>query len=207
MKKILHNIHHYLSTKRLMVSLLLLPSLILAQTFSTSVLRSGFSGSYGSDTGDLDGDNDIDIVAVGMNPTTIRWFENDGNSNPSFQDNGGFPYGSSNPGPSSAKIVDLDGDGDNDIIVCMYYSNAIYWYENNGASNPSFSLNVLGSSANSYQCDAGDLDGDGDVDVMCATSTINVELFINNGALTLLYLKIYKCRHGYFQYAIWRYRW
>ena len=117
MKKILHNIHHYLSTKWLAV-FLLLPSLILAQTFSTSVLKSGLSSSYGSDTGDLDGDNDIDIVAVGMSSTIVRWFENDGNSNPSFQENGGFSF-SSYTGPSSAKIADLDGDGDNDIIVSM----------------------------------------------------------------------------------------
>ena len=130
MKKILHNIHHYLSTKRLMVTLLLLPSLILAQTFSTSVLRSSFSGSYGSDTGDLDGDNDIDIVVIGRDAGgTIRWLENDGNSNPSFQDNGGFTY-SSTDGPTSANIVDLDGDGDNDILVAGQRSQNVVWFEN-----------------------------------------------------------------------------
>ena len=60
-----------------------------------------------------------------MNPTTIRWLENDGNSNPSFQDNGGFTYSSSD-GPTSAKIIDLDGDGDNDIIVSMYNGSRIF---------------------------------------------------------------------------------
>ena len=182
MKKILLNTYHHASTKWLAV-FLLLPSLILAQTFSTSVLKSSVTGSYGSDTGDLDGDNDIDIVVVGRDAGgTIRWLENDGNSNPSFQDNGGFTY-SSGDGPTSAKIIDLDGDGDNDIIVTMYNGSRIVWFENNGASDPSFSLNVLGSLAGSYQCDAGDLDGDGDVDVMCASySNTNMGLFINNGA-------------------------
>ena len=182
MKKILLNTYHYASTKWLVV-FLLLPSLILAQTFSTSVLKSSVTGSYYSETGDLDGDNDIDIVVIGRDGSgTVRWLENDGNSNPSFQDNGGFTY-SSGDGPTSAKIVDLDGDGDNDIIVTMFNGSRIVWYENNGASDPSFSLNTFSGSIKSYQCDAGDLDGDGDVDVLCSSNyNSNMRLYLNNGA-------------------------
>ena len=38
----------------------------------------------------------------------------------------------------SVKIADLDGDGDLDIIGVSEADDALSWYENDGAANPTF---------------------------------------------------------------------
>ena len=69
-------------------------------------------------------------------------------------------------GASSLYAVDLDNDGDIDVISNAMYENKVYWFENNGASDPSFSTNTLASTTSApggiY---AVDVDGDGDIDL------------------------------------------
>ena len=40
----------------------------------------------------------------------------------------------------SVYLADLDNDGDMDIISASQLDDAIAWYENNGAANPSFTV-------------------------------------------------------------------
>ena len=101
--------------------------------------------------GDLDRDGDVDVVVVDEDIGLSLWFENtDGLGN----------FGSGNSMPAvghNVRIVDVDGDGDGDVV------GANRWWEN---------LDGLGSFAASSNffiledLTLADLDGDGDLDAV-----------------------------------------
>jgi|GEM_PF-1211126 len=77
----------------------------------------------------------------------------------------------SSDGANNIFSIDLDGDGDIDLLCTASNDDEISWWENDG--NGSFIKNVISSSfdgANSVH--AIDVDGDGDIDV-CGTASID----------------------------------
>ena len=76
--------------------------------------------------------------------------------------------------------VDLDLDGDMDIIAGIYYDQDLVWFENNGSQ--SFTKRTvdgsLGGNANSVL--AVDLDGDNDLDIVCGTYSSSVLFWFEN---------------------------
>lgn len=86
---------------------------------------SGISGN--STPVDLTQDGDFDILAASEKEDTIEWFSCLGNT-------GGF-YSSqvistSQDKPTAIATVDLDGDGDQDILCVSKENNQIVWFEN-----------------------------------------------------------------------------
>ncbi len=72
--------------------------------------------------------------------------------------------------PRAVFSVDMDGDGDADVLSASDGDDTIAWYENDGDGN--FMPHTITSSApNALSVYAADLDGDGDMDVL-ATSYI-----------------------------------
>ncbi len=77
--------------------------------------------------GDPDGDGDQDIIGTSRFDDTVYWWEN--------------PFPAEEPwvrhlvcetieGPHSASSVDLDADGDEDILCASRYESTISWLEN-----------------------------------------------------------------------------
>jgi len=80
---------------------------------------------------DLDDDADIDVLAATFNDDSIRWYENDGGSPPSFVER---MITSRADGAKSVFAVDLDADGDVDILAASRNDNSIRIFENAAAS-------------------------------------------------------------------------
>jgi hypothetical protein len=79
-----------------------------------------------------------------------------------------LPNGSS--GAHAVYALDLDLDGDVDIITAAYYGNQIAWYENDGSQN--FIHHIISSSAHgASSVFAIDVDSDGDMDVLSSASS------------------------------------
>ncbi|GGG35665.1 hypothetical protein GCM10010976_04200 [Bizionia arctica] len=116
---------------------------------------------------DLDGDNDMDIVATLSNDNHLAWFENtDGQGNFGPLEN--ILYSVDNP--KSVNVADVDGDGDMDILSASYDDDKIAWYENTdgqGDFGPQQIITTSADGANSVY--SMDLDGDGDNDVLSAS--------------------------------------
>ena len=72
--------------------------------------------------------------------------------------------------PTSIRVVDVDADGDHDILVASANDSTIRLYKNNGMDAvEQFSETILGTNVSgaNWVC-GGDLDGDGDFDVLAA---------------------------------------
>jgi hypothetical protein len=165
--------------------------------------------------GDIDGDGDVDVL-IG-NYDSLRFFRNTGTAMaPAFQEETGAaspfygsigdyvpaytvgnytygPYYYSSYTSSRPQLVDLDGDGDLDLLVAEY--GDVRYFENTGsAAAPAFtertgSANPLDALTH-YGVDylwlaAGDLDGDGDPDLLAGGSgSYDLQLWRNTGTRT-----------------------
>ncbi len=85
-------------------------------------------------------------------------------------------------GASSVFALDVDGDGDIDVLSASRNDNRIAWYENDGSEN--FTMHKITTSAviaNSVF--AIDVDGDSDIDVLSASGNDNtIAWYENDGA-------------------------
>ncbi len=131
------------------------------------------SGTIHTPVRDMDGDGDLDIVAlVSQEWEEVYVFENNGKGN--FKPK--MIYGSTNEdfGSSGISVVDLDKDGDPDIL----YTNGdafdyippgprpwhgVQWLENKGGLK--FEYHRIGDFPGSYFANAVDVDKDGDLDI------------------------------------------
>ena len=135
---------------------------------------------------DLDGDGDLDLLA-GHEGGTLIHFENIGTiANPAWTHRTNS-YGGINEssGGIQPTFVDLDGDGDHDILLGL--SGQFVWYQREGtATNPTWTRVAIdpigyggGSSASSPGI--GDWDGDGDLDVVVGEHWGVLRFFRNDG--------------------------
>ncbi len=117
---------------------------------------------------DIDGDGDMDILGAFMWDNKIAWYENiDGNGT----------FGEQQVITTSAFFascvysVDLDGDGDMDVLSASSLSKRIEWYENTDGKGTFGAQQVITSSADGASCVySADIDGDGDMDVLSSSS-------------------------------------
>ncbi|MDB3906058.1 T9SS type A sorting domain-containing protein [Crocinitomicaceae bacterium] len=145
---------------------------------------------------DLDDDGDIDLL-VGEYYGNLMYFENTGSAtSPAFAAPVANPFGLST-GPSLLEMtsfVDLDDDGDYDLISCSIIyagSPAMVYYENTGTvTNPAFGaqtanpFGIVGNAAYFQNPTTADIDGDGDFDVLTAENYGTFAFYENTGTVT-----------------------
>ncbi|MFH1734901.1 MAG: T9SS type A sorting domain-containing protein, partial [bacterium] len=113
---------------------------------------------------DLDGDGDYDVLSASLDDDKIAWYENtDGLGTFGPQQ----VITTSANGACSVFSVDLDGDGDKDVLSASFWDSKIAWYENTNGLGTFGSQQVITTSAdNAKTVHSADLDGDGDYDVL-----------------------------------------
>ncbi|SVC12617.1 uncharacterized protein METZ01_LOCUS265471, partial [marine metagenome] len=136
-------------------------------TWAAADIATSADGAHGVHVADMDGDGDLDIVSASYADDTIAWYENDGAADPSWS---AADIATSYEGATDVHVADMDGDGDLDIISASTNDSTIAWYENDGASDPSWSaVNIATSAAGAYDVHVADMDGDGDLDIVSAS--------------------------------------
>ncbi len=141
--------------------------------------------------GDLDGDGDFDLV-TGDAFGSLRLFENTGSSgDPTFVEEvvAASPFGGTSVGENSKMVlVDLDGDGDLDVVAGAR-SGELFTFENTGTSHAPAFAEQVGSDNPFDGLDVGfysdpalaDLDSDGDLDAIVGERYGALLLFENTG--------------------------
>jgi len=132
----------------------------------------------------------------GMLGSTALSDENKCAIHTAFSSNGNWPYDWSGSCPAifdgtqnvisnsangaySVYAVDVDGDGNMDVLSASDADDTIAWYENDGNGNFS-PHDVTTSAAGAVSVYAADVDGDGDMDVLSASSTDNTIAWYEN---------------------------
>lgn len=158
----------------------------------------GLPGNHQVESGDLDGDGDIDVAITGSYNSAgtdfgyLIWYQNNGAADPSFTQRTVALTGIDQV--ESLEIADLDGDGDLDMAAyhkvdsTTINASIVSWYENNGSSIPTFNSQTITASLGALtnagsKVTAGDLDNDGDMDLVLALSGTNsIGWMKNDGA-------------------------
>ncbi|MEM6675735.1 MAG: VCBS repeat-containing protein [Planctomycetota bacterium] len=144
-----------------------LPSSGLAQEFGTEI---GIAGPLPTMTnlaaGDVDGDGDNDLVAVGAGSSgpTIVWCENGGEAGLLPQRT--LAVNAQATAPRDVEIGDLDGDGDNDIVYSGNGSVAAGWIESLGGGAFAAPQTLESGPPSGNGVEIADLDGDGRIDLV-----------------------------------------
>lgn len=112
--------------------------------------------------GDIDGDGFVDLVVASSNGGPLVWY-----GYPDWRRHVIAPAGKWS---TDAKLVDMDGDGDLDLVISEWYAqNRMEWYENPGPEgNPAtdpWKRHIIGNPR-AHNIEVGDIDGDGDLEIV-----------------------------------------
>jgi len=126
--------------------------------------------------GDLDGDNDSDIIVADAQCDQIFWLENlDGNGN--FSTPIGIPI--SELAPVDIVLSDYDADNDLDFAVSFSESQKLALFRNDGSGN--FTQEIISDTIPQCRLGKADIDHDGDDDLVYSTYTY-LGALLNDGA-------------------------
>ena len=138
----------------------------------------------GLDFGDLDGDQDLDLVLVSELGQRLLMLRNDGAG--AFSAVGTFPSGVETQFGNKVTLADLDADGRADVIVPAGNTYRIGVLRSNGSGLEAATFHELGGQPTHVA--ASDLDGDGDLDLANAlphSDELSVLLNVSSGTTSV----------------------
>ncbi len=130
-----------------------------------------FDGARSVYSTDVDGDGDADILGAAWWAHEITWWENIDGTGTSWIEHtvdGNF-YGA-----NSIYSIDVDNDGDADILGAARNADEIAWWENIDGTGTSWTKHTIDENFDgAHSVYSTDLDGDGDSDVLGAAWEAN----------------------------------
>lgn len=141
--------------------------------WETRTIRSGEPGVFDVDAGDLDGDNDLDVLTASYYTDTVAWYENLGNNGTNWSYHvisNRFPT----RGATGVRFGDLNGDGKTDVLAASLGDMIIVWFDRIEGTENDWDLVVVSDGVQGpYDTVPLDFDFDGDTDVVCASTNDN----------------------------------
>ncbi len=136
------------------------------------MIHDNTQGAASIHVGDLDADENMDVLGAVLEDNDIVWWRNDG-GNPIVWTK--FIIDSNFNQAISVYGEDIDGDGDTDIVGAAAGANQIAWWRNEGGDPIQWTKFTIRSGyAFAHEVYAHDLDMDADIDVLGASSDLDV---------------------------------
>ena len=120
---------------------------------------------------DVDADGDVDVVAASSTPGAVYWYKHNW-----FAGNGTHfrrrQITAAAPAARSVYAVDLDDDGDVDLLSASCDDDTVAWYEQDASAFTKRDIETVAACASDTApaVYAADVDGDGRIDVVSASS-------------------------------------
>jgi len=130
-----------------------------------NIIDSSFNRLRGAYYADIDNDGDMDVLAADEFAYTITWWENVDGIGTSWTGNA---VDDNVDQPFSVHAVDIDNDGDMDVLGGATNDNEIIWWENSDSGSAIYwTTHIINDNFEEpYSVYSADIDGDGDIDVL-----------------------------------------
>lgn len=146
------------------------------------IVVSDFTGARSVDAMDIDGDGDIDLCGAALDDDEIAWWRNDGGSPINWTK---FTITSDFTMSHKVQLIDIDQDGDIDILGTAYLSG-ISWWRNDGGETISWTREIITGNSTTVIAWALDIDLDSDNDIIASSQGSGyISYFINSGINSL----------------------
>ncbi|MFH1013394.1 MAG: VCBS repeat-containing protein [Thermoplasmatota archaeon] len=147
--------------------------------WAKQVIKSNYPGAHGVFACDIDGDGDMDVLGASANLNRIDlWIQEGGTPIVWTEQTIGSQYG----GARSVYSIDIDNDGDMDVLGTALTDNEItLWYNEGGTPITWTEQTISDNFPAAHHVYAADIDNDGDNDVLGAAYGNRVTLWINEG--------------------------
>ena len=157
-------------------------------TWTKQVIDSTMTGAHEVKSANINGDEWMDVVAAGAENHQIAWYHN-GGGNPIVWTK--YVLSSTAFGARSVYPVDIDLDGDIDIVAAAFASDDVLVFYNQGGTPTQFTEETVDGGFNgSHWVHACDIDGDGDIDILGAGYMAgDVAIWYNDGEIPIGWTK------------------
>ena len=125
-----------------------------------------FNGANSVDAADMNGDGSLDVLGAASGAGDIAWWANSNGDGSAWSET---TVEGALSGAISVQAVDMDGDGDLDVLGAGQNSDEVLWWENTDGEGGAWTEHTVdGAFDGANSVEAADLDGDGDPDVLGA---------------------------------------
>jgi hypothetical protein len=127
---------------------------------------------------DLDADGDLDAVAASPGDDTVAWHENTAGDGSAWS---AHILPALHDEPVTVFGVDMDRDGDGDVLAGFSGDHTLIWYENTPGDGSEWIAHTISSTSIGVRWVHGvDMDRDGDMDVLSASAGSNTVAWDEN---------------------------
>ncbi|HUT99699.1 MAG TPA: VCBS repeat-containing protein, partial [bacterium] len=132
--------------------------------WTSNTIDADFTGAEHVYAADVDGDNDLDVVAAAKTLNEVAWYSNDDGAGTAWTKH---TLTADFEGASAVYAADMDGDSDMDILATALVGDKLAWWSNDSGDGSAWTEHAVSDDFNGANAIlAVDMDSDSDNDIV-----------------------------------------